>query len=128
MAVNLIDVKRRQELETLSSFGLGCSHVSEVAIAVLLVNSIGLFLRGISRPLVSAADFLVTAIAIRGIPFSSPNSPFLDKFTMATTFSGLSGALAAILAASFLSLCCHKLGPIRVLANSITERNRSSRV
>jgi hypothetical protein len=90
------------------------SHVSAVAIAVLLVWSLSYVLEGLWQPVFSAISFTMTAIAIRGLPFDVPRF-FAPRDMVFVSCDALFNAATSILAASILSRWVYGMGPLRSL-------------
>jgi hypothetical protein len=92
------------------------SHIADVAIVVLLISSLNSGVRGIGLVLFPVLDFLVTAVAIRGIP--SGSGTFSSGFLLSqmSTFNRFLNAFIALSAASALSQWIHKLWPFQVLS------------
>ena len=103
---------------------LADSHVSTIALAVLLVWSVDLLFRGLWRPLVSAAVYVVTAIAIRGIPYSSGKLTGHDLFFLVWMFSDIAKASVTVFAACLVSRWVHGVGPICAMASDLQEFRR----
>ena len=94
---------------------LRASHVSAVAVVVLLVWSFEEAFRGLLGPLWRAADFLITAVAILDIPYFSRTLTVVDRLMLITAFSYLLGAIGNLAAAWLLSRWVYGLGPFRCL-------------
>lgn len=95
------------------------SHVSAVAIALLLVWSLDSGFRALWDPLARAVSFLATAIAIFGIPnFSFTGS---DRLSLIITFSRLFFSLVSLSAACLLSRWVYRVGPLRSLSSYRTK-------
>jgi hypothetical protein len=82
---------------------LGESYIGAVAIAVLLFWSIELVLWALWGPCYRAVEFIFTAIAILGIPYSSHGFTMPDWLLVFRTISYLFSALAFFAAAWVLS-------------------------
>ncbi len=93
---------------------LAASHISAVAIAVLLIWSFDWGFRALLSLVIPAADFLVTAVAIRGIPFVSSTS--VGGITWTLTVLYFLNAFMDFLAASFLSRWVYGVGLLRCLS------------
>ena len=92
------------------------SHIAAVAIAVLLLWTLDEGVRGLWTLVVPAADFVVTAIAIRGIPYV--RIPVIWTFTVLY----LLGSFMSLAAAWLLSRWVYGVGPLA----SLTEYRRGS--
>jgi hypothetical protein len=92
------------------------SPISVVAISVLLLWTLDWGVRGLWTLIVPAADFVVTAIAIRGIPYGY--TPVIWTFTALYFIS----SFLSLAAAWLLSLWVYGAGPLR----SLTEYRRRS--
>jgi hypothetical protein len=103
---------------------LADSHVSTIALSVLLVWALDLFFRGIWRPLATAAEFLVTAIAIRDIPYSSGRFTSQDMIFLVWMLSYIVSAFLTVLAAWLLSKRVYGIGPIRAMARDLEAFQR----
>ena len=85
------------------------SHISAVAIAVLLLWTLDWGVRGLWTLVVPAADFVVTAIAIGGIPYA--HTPVIWTFTVLYLLS----SFLSLAAAWLLSRWVYGVGPFRSL-------------
>lgn len=94
---------------------LGESYIAALAIAVLLFWSLELVFWVLWGPLYRAAEFVFTAVAILGIPYSSPGLTIQDWRMVLITVSNLYGALAFFAAAWILSRWVYGMGPLRAL-------------
>jgi hypothetical protein len=90
---------------------LADSHISAVAIAVLIVWSFDSLFHALWKPFLTVLNLLFTAMAIRGIPQSAHRFGF-SLFLM---FSYLAGSFIGIAAAWLLSLWVYDSGPLRSL-------------
>jgi hypothetical protein len=102
------------------------SHISAVTIAVLLVWSLGDFLEAVWPPAVSAISFLLTAIAIRGLPFVPPRFTISEREMILVSCDALFRASTNIVAAWILSHWVYGMGPLQSLKNCrerLTRRN-----
>jgi mannose/fructose/N-acetylgalactosamine-specific phosphotransferase system component IIC len=94
------------------------SHISAVAIAVLLLWTFDWGARCLWTLVVPAADFVVNAIGINGIPYA--HIPVIWTFTVLYLIS----SFLSLAAAWLLSRWVYGVGPLR----SLTEyRRRSNR-
>lgn len=106
---------------------LADSHVCVVAIAVLVFFSLNYaFWAALSWPLVQSADFLVTAVAIRGIP-SGPYS-ITNPFTVLATALYLFYSLACLATAELISRSVYGLGTFRCLRKYAAGLSRKNNV
>lgn len=107
---------------------LADSHISAVAIAVLLVWSLDAVFRALWGPLSRAASFLFTAVAILDIPYFSRTPTLADRAMLITTFSYLFSAFINIAAAWVLSRWVYGVGPLRSLSKYRTKLPRRNHV
>lgn len=103
---------------------LADSHISAVAIAVLILWSLEWAFRALWGPLSSVIGFLATAVAILDIPYFSTTLDVTDRFMLITTFSYLLGALTGFASAWFLSRWVYGVGPLRSLSHCRTRLTR----
>ena len=103
---------------------LADSHVSTIALSVLLVWALDLFFRGVWRPLATVAEFLATAIAIRGIPYSSGRFTSQDMIFLAWMLSYIVNASLTVSAAWLLSKWVYGIGPIPAIARDLEAFQR----
>ncbi len=103
---------------------LADSHISAVAIAVLLVFSFNEFFRALWGPLSFALTYLFTAVAILGLPYVSPKLTLTDRWMLIRTFSYLLYAFSMLAAAWFLSRWVYGVGPLRSLSRYRTILTR----
>ena len=61
---------------------LATSHVSAVAIAVLIFYSFDFLVRAFQDVLPPVVDFIATAVAVRGMPYISPGSSVLEQLRL----------------------------------------------
>lgn len=81
------------------------SHISAVAIAVLLlwsISSVSSAFLALGRPFMAVVDYLVSAVAILGIPFSGPMT-LADKVMLFITGEYLLSASISFAGACVLS-------------------------
>jgi hypothetical protein len=104
---------------------LADSHIGEVSIAVLLLRALESGVKAIPGPLFRFADFLVTAVAIRGIPFGSGTFTFID---LAIPLGYLAEAMTAFAAAWLVSRWVYGMGPFRTLSRCRARLARRSDV
>ena len=91
------------------------SHVSAVAVVVLLVWSLTYILEGLWQPVFNLISFTMTAIAIRGLPFVPSRFSFSVREMMFASCDALFHAFTCILAAWILSRWVYGMGPLRSL-------------
>lgn len=103
---------------------LADSHVSAVAIAVLLIWSLDYLFDAIWNPALHALSYLATAVAIRGVP-SPTLTRFAQRTMLITSVSFVSYAFISLAAAWLLSLWVYGAGPLTSL-QSYRERLRRS--
>jgi len=104
------------------------SHISAVAVAVLLLWSIASGFQALWGPLSHAASFVFTAVAILDIPYFSRTLTIADRFALFSTFSSLFNSLVYLTAAGFLSRWVYGMGPLRSLSKYRTKLARSNHV
>jgi hypothetical protein len=107
---------------------LADSHVSAVAIAVLLFWSLDSAFWALWGPVSRAVGFLFMAVAILGIPYFSRTLTIADRFTLFITFSSLFNSLVYLTAAGLLSRWVYGMGPLRSLSKYRTKLARSNHV
>ncbi|MBI3406202.1 MAG: hypothetical protein HY046_12185 [Acidobacteria bacterium] len=105
---------------------LADSHISAVAIAVLLALSINYGVRGLLIPIGDAAVFLFTAVAILDIPYFTLTGA--DGLVLTATLTFLFNAFVCFAAAWLLSRWSYGKGPLRSLNKYRTILARRSRV
>jgi hypothetical protein len=103
----------------LSQF-LAESHIAAVAIAVLLLWTLDWAVRGLWTLVVPAADFVVTAIAVRGIPYEHVS--VIWTFTVLYLLS----SFLSLAAAWLLSRWVYGVGPLRSLTGYRRRADRSN--
>ena len=91
---------------------LADSHVAAIAIVLLLLWSIDWGFRSVLILVSSVGEYVVTAIAIVGIP---SGSPFIARGTWVSAWLDFVPALSILLAAWILSRWVYGLGPLRSL-------------
>ena len=102
------------------------SHVSAIAIAVLLIWSLDAGFRALWGPLSRVASFLFTAVAILDIPYFSFSFNGYDRILLTTAFLYLFHSLIALAAAWLVSRWVYGVGPLRSLSayrNGLTRGN-----
>ena len=105
---------------------LADSHVCAVAAAVLVFFSLDYAFWALSWPLIQAADFLVSAIAIHGVP--SGSFPINNPFTVFATVLYLVYSLVCLATAEFLSRWVYGLGPLNCFRKYAAELSRGNNV
>ncbi len=91
------------------------SHVGAVTIALLLLWSLDYAVQGLWEPAYRVGVFLVTAIAIWDIPYSSAGSTTVDRLMLIITFYFLYSAMVSLSAAWLLSRWVYRRGPLASL-------------
>jgi len=91
------------------------SHISAIAISILLLWSLSSAFLALGQPFVALADYLVTAVAIVGIPSSGPIT-LGDKVMLFITGQYLLSASMSFAAACVLSRWAYGTGPFRSLS------------
>ncbi len=107
---------------------LADSHISAVAVAVLLLWSLEWGCLALLGALFRALHFLFTAVAILGIPYSSTTLTVEDRFLLITTFSDLFYTCISLGAAWLLSRWVYGVGPLRSLSKYHTRVTRRQHV
>jgi hypothetical protein len=100
---------------------LADSHVSAVAIAILLIWSFDSVLDAFWNPFVNVFSFLATAVAILGLPYIPPQLTLSQRLMLITFCSFLFNAFSCFAAAWLLSSWVYGMGPLRSL-KSYRER------
>jgi hypothetical protein len=103
---------------------LANSHVVVVAIAVLLLWSLDSGIHALGSPLLHAAGFLFSAIAILDIPYGSSTFSLADRLMLADTLSSLFYAFICFATAWLLSRWVYGVGPLCSLRNYRTRLAR----
>lgn len=103
---------------------LADSHISAVAIALLLLWSIHSGFLALWGPLYRGASFLLTAIAILDVPYVSRTFTPSDRMLLVATLSNFFNALASLAAAWLLSSWIYGVGPLRSLKQYRTKLPR----
>lgn len=102
------------------------SHVAAIAVAVLIFFSVAQIINAVWMPALYAVYFLLTAIAIRIIPYL-PNSPdVITRQTWLNSFINLFSALASLAAAWALSRQVYGTGPLRMLGSYREKLSRKT--
>ena len=107
---------------------LADSHVSAIAIAVLLFWSLDSAFWALWGPISRVASFLFTAVAILDIPYVSHNLTLVDRFLWFTTLLHFFDSLVYLAAAELLSYWVYGIGPLRSLATYRTKLARRTHV
>ena len=94
---------------------LADSHVSAVAIAVLLIWLIDSVFEALWGPILNAASFLFTAVAVLGLPYIPPIFSFSQRFMLLSIGIFLFNALSSLAIAWLLSRWVYGTGPFRSL-------------
>src|SRR5882724_12252358 len=92
---------------------LADSHISVVAIAVLIYWSLYWGFTAIESPLARLASFLFAAVAILDIPYDSFTFTGTDRLAWTTTLAVLFNAFVCLAAAWLLSRWVYGVGPLR---------------
>ena len=100
---------------------LADSHVSSVAIALLLLWSLDAAFRGLWDPAYRAGAFLLYAIAIWDIPYHSSTRTGADRLMWIGSFYFLYSAIISFLAAWLISWWVYSIGPFRALASCCSK-------
>lgn len=95
---------------------LADSHIAAVTISLLLFFSLKSFLQALPHPLLDALGFVITAVAIRGVPYIPHPLDVADKMTLLGTAPLLYNALTCFIAASLMSRWIYRATPLRVLS------------
>jgi hypothetical protein len=107
------------------------SHVAAAAIASLLFFSLGDIFRALwalLAPVSQVIAFLLTAVAIQGIPYFSRELDVVTRLQLEIMLSLLSSALISFASAWVLSRWAYGAGPIRSLrtcCNTLRRRNHA---
>lgn len=107
---------------------LADSHISAVAIAVLLLWSLESALNALWNPLFAAASFLFAAVAILDIPYFSPTLTRADRLMWIATGFYLFNAFMSFASAWLLSRWVYGLGPLRSLSKYRANSARGNHV
>ena len=107
---------------------LADSHVSAVAIALLLFRSLSWVVGAFSWPFLRLVDFLATAVAIRHVPFISPKLDVADRYMLVNACFFFLNAAIALVAALILSRWVYGEGPLRSLRGYRERLARRSHV
>ena len=108
---------------------LADSHVSAVAIAVLLFWSLDYAFWALWNPVSRAVSFSFTGVAILGIPYFSPTLTLFDRLTLfVVSFSYLLSSLVCLTAAGLLSRWVYGVGPLCSLSKYRSKLARCNHV
>ncbi len=107
---------------------LADSHVSAIAVAVLLFRSLDSAFWALWGPLSPVGNFLFKAVAILDIPYSPRTFTITNRFTLFITFSYLFNSFVYMVAAGLLSRWVYGTGPIRSLSKYLTVVTRRNNV
>jgi hypothetical protein len=99
---------------------LAKSHISAIAIAVLLLWSLNSAFLPLWGPSFRVAEYLITAIAIRDIPFAGPFA-FADRVMLFVLIQSLFSAFVSFAAAWLLARWVYGEGPVRSLSKYKTR-------
>jgi F0F1-type ATP synthase assembly protein I len=104
------------------------SHISAVAIVVLLLWSLDSTVKALWGPLSAAARFLFTVVAILDIPYHSPALARVDRLMWIATGFNLFNASMSLAAAWLLSRWAYGVGPLRSLSKYRANTARRNHV
>jgi hypothetical protein len=107
---------------------LADSHVSDIAIAALLLRSLDSAFRVLWPPIAHSATFLFTAIAILDVPYFSRTLGTVGRLQIMEMSKNLISGLIAFASAWLLSRWMYSVGPIRSLSQCCNSLRRSSHV
>ena len=102
------------------------SHISAITVVVLLLwssSSLGSTFLVLARPTFRIAEYLLTAVAIRDVPFGSPFA-FGDRATLLVGAESLFNAVVRFAAAWMLARWVYGEGPLRSLTRYGTRISR----
>lgn len=94
---------------------LMASHICGVAIAVLVFYSFDYFVRAFLDVFPSFLYFIATAMAIRGMPYVSSRTSFLEQFGLVQALYYLFWAVASCVFAWLVSRWMYGVGPFSCL-------------
>jgi hypothetical protein len=101
------------------------SHVSDVAIAALLLRSFITGIKVLGPPMTHASVFVCTAIAIRDVPYFTVALNARDRLELVPLLGNLISCLAAAVSAWTLSRWMYSAGPFRSLSQRVNALRRS---
>jgi hypothetical protein len=93
---------------------LADSHVSAIAVAVLLVWSLDEAFRALAGPFLRVTDFLINAVAILGIPYFSWT--FDERISLYLAVAHTLAAVVNLTGAWLLSRWVYGTGPLQMLS------------
>jgi uncharacterized membrane protein len=105
------------------------SHVAAVVVAFLIFYSLSFAIKAFSalwRPAFTAFMFLITAVAIRGIPYIHRTLDPLTRLNLLIALSNLLIALAMWAAAWLLSRWVYGTGLLRTLSSYRSKLSRKT--
>ncbi len=91
------------------------SHISAVAIAILLIWSFNSAVEALWEPVFGLVSYLITAIAILGLPYIPPQFTFSQRGMLIRSCFLLSNAFICLASASLLSRWVYGNGLLRSL-------------
>lgn len=94
---------------------LAKSHISAIAIAILLFLFLDFLVRALLGPLSAGVSFLTTAIAIRGMPYIPRGAAMSRELQLTATVFFLFEAVLSLAFALFLSRSIYHEGPVAIL-------------
>jgi len=103
---------------------LGDSHIPAVTISLLLFFSLKSFLQALPHPLMRVFGFVITAVAIRDVPYIPHPLDVADKMTLVGTASLLYNALTCFIAAWLVSHWIYRATPLHVLSTYWSKLSR----
>lgn len=89
---------------------LANSHVSAIAIAVLIFYSFDFLVRAFLYVSPRIVDFIATAVAVRGMPYISPRSSVLEQFGLLPPLYSFFAAALSFASAELLSRWVYGVG------------------
>jgi hypothetical protein len=104
---------------------LADSHVAATSIAVLLLKALESGVQTLEHPFYRAVSFLITSVAIRGIPYGTGTFTFFDWIM---PFGYLMDSITTLGAAWLVSRWVYGVGPFRSLSKCLAGFTRRSRV
>lgn len=107
---------------------LAASHISAIAIAILLFFFFDYVVLALWEPLSAAIMFLTTAIAIRGVPYIPKRLSLYEETQLTETILYLFEAAFSLVAAWLLSRCICGAGPFASLKRHCAELIRRDHV
>jgi hypothetical protein len=104
------------------------SHIAAIAIAILLFFFFDFLVRALWEPLPAAIMFLLTAIAVRGMPYVPKRLNLYQEFQLMEPLYFLFEAAVSFFAAWLLSRWIHGVGPFASLKRYRPELTRRTHV